>query len=225
MSSDAPARKKPPWVKLAVLASIVLVAAAFMMRGVDLRPWIEEGMAKIRAGGPWLFFTAMALLPGLGVPMLTFSLTAGSAFGERLGMAWVVVLAIVATTLNLAIAYALAHRALRPLLGRLVARLGYQLPRVAVDDAADLVAILRLTPGIPFFVQNYLLGLAEVPVGKYLVVSCLISWPYTVGFVLFGDALLQGKGKMVLIAGSLLLAAGAATHLARKHYARKKAET
>ncbi|HYD83513.1 MAG TPA: hypothetical protein VEA63_05660, partial [Opitutus sp.] len=90
-------------------------------------------------------------------------------------------------------------------------------------DHTDLAIVVRVTPGIPFFVQNYLLGLAGVPLGKYLLVSCIISWSYTVGFVVFGDALLHGKGKMALLAVSLLVAAAVITHWLRKHYARKKA--
>jgi uncharacterized membrane protein YdjX (TVP38/TMEM64 family) len=125
-------------------------------------------------------------------------------------------------TANIAFTYFLARWALRPLLLRLVLRLGYQVPEVAAADATDLIVILRVTPGIPFCVQHYLLGLAKVPFGKYLFVSCLLSWPLGTAFMLFGDALLHGKGKVALISLSLLLALTAGLHLLRKHYGKKQ---
>ena len=82
--------------------------------------------------------------------------------------------------------------------------------------------ILRVTPGIPFFAQNYLAGLADVPFGKYLLVSCLIAVPMNIAIMLFGDALLHGRGKIALISFGLLLALTTATHLVRKHYGAKK---
>src|SRR5258705_2504519 len=50
-------------------------------------------------------------------------------------------------------------------------RSGYKLPEVAAGDATDLIVLVRVTPGVPFPVQNYLLGLAQVPVVKYAVRS------------------------------------------------------
>ena len=70
-----------------VIALVVLGAAAFfVLRGVNVRELIEKVMSVIRDAGPFAFFAAMAILPGLGVPVMPFHLTAGSAFGEQLGM-------------------------------------------------------------------------------------------------------------------------------------------
>ncbi|MEO7598098.1 MAG: VTT domain-containing protein, partial [Opitutus sp.] len=134
----------------------------------------------------------------------------------------VVTLAILALTVNLIITYALARRALKPLLERLMKRMGYSLPNMEEGDLTDLTIVLRVTPGTPFFIQNYLLGLAGVPFGKYLLVSCIVTWIYTGAFVMFGDAILRGKGKMAIFAGSLLIAAVVITQWARKKYGKKK---
>lgn len=215
-------KKKLPVAKLAVGLVLLLVVAGVLLRGFDLRALFDQGMALIRGAGPLAFFTAMALLPAAGVPTLAFSLTAGPVFGERLGMGMVVLLATIAVTINLVVAYTLARVGLRPLLEKLISRLGYKLPQAEAADATDLIVILRVTPGIPFCVQNYLLGLAEIPFGKYFIVSAILALPQNAGFVLFGDALLHGKGKMVLVTGGLLVALVAVTHLLRKHYGRKK---
>ena len=88
-------------------------------------------------------------------------------FGERLGMGeGVGASSLAAVTVNLLLTYWLARRALRPWLARLLPRLGYALPQVAAADMTDLIVILRVTPGPPFFVQNYLLGLADRPVWR-----------------------------------------------------------
>ncbi|MES1166408.1 MAG: VTT domain-containing protein, partial [Pseudomonadota bacterium] len=150
-----------------------------------------------------------------------FALTAGTAFSERLGMPVVVGCALAAVTFNFLLTYGLARWALRPLVEKLVVRFGYKLPEVEAGDSADLVLILRLTPGIPFFVQNYLSGLAEVNFRKYALLSCLIVWPFNAAVVVFSDAVIHGRGRLAITAGMLLVAVGAATHLARKHYAKK----
>ena len=223
MADPAPRPNRALLLKLAAAAVVALIAFVLVVRGLNLRGLIEQGLGIIREAGPLAFFLAMALLPACGVPQLAFALTAGPAYGEKLGMPLVLALSMAALTANLVLTYFLARRALRPPLEKLVARLGYRLPQVGAGDAADLIIILRVTPGVPFFVQNYLLGLAEVPFGKYVVISCLTTWTFNFAFILFGDALLHGKGKIVLVALSLLLALTAATHLVRTHYGRRAA--
>jgi uncharacterized membrane protein YdjX (TVP38/TMEM64 family) len=163
----------------------------------------------------------MALLQALGVPMLTFTLTVGPMFGERLGIGMVVMLSLMAITVNFMLTYFLARHVMRPGLGKLMTRLGYKLPKIEEGDVTSMTIIVRVTPGIPFFAQNYLLGLAGVPFKKYVVITCIFTWGLSAAFVLFGDALMRGEGKMMLITVSLLIAAAAGTHLTRKHYARK----
>jgi uncharacterized membrane protein YdjX (TVP38/TMEM64 family) len=223
---------KIPWVKVIIAGLVGLVAAALLLRGGNLSfaiGWAKDlfarFMALIRDAGPVAFFLAMALLPAVGAPMLAFTLVAGSAFGEQLGMGWVVTLSLVATVVNFVVTYALARRALRPLLTWLVGRLGYALPKVEAGDETSLAIILRVTPGIPFCVQNYLLGLAEIPFGKFFIWSAVLCLPQTVGFVIFGDALTEGKGKIVMYAIGLLAIAAGVTHMLRNRYSRKKVVT
>jgi len=222
MADPVPRPSRALLLKLAAAGVILLAAAFLVVRGFDLPALLEHSLELIRGAGPLAFYTAMALLPAAGVPFLVFLLPVVSLFGLRFGTPATVALALVAMTVNIAFTYALARWALRPVLTRLVFRLGFTIPEVAAEDAADLVVILRVTPGIPFFVQHYLLGLANVPPGKYLVVSCLIAWPMGTAFMLFGDALLHGRGRMALVALCLILALTAVLHLVRKHYGKKR---
>lgn len=222
MAEPAPRPNRALLLKLAVAGVVLLVAAVLAVRGVDLKALVAPGLALIRDAGPLVFFLSMALVPAAGVPFLVFLLPVVSLFGPRFGTPVTVALALGAATANMAFTYTLARWALRPGLTRLLARLGYKIPEVAAADATDLIVILRVTPGIPFCVQHYLLGLASVPFRHYLFISCLVVWPVATGFMLFGDALLHGKGKVALLSLSLLLAATAVLHLVRKHYGKKR---
>ena len=221
--AEAPApNKRALLLKLAAVVVVLGVAAVLVMRGVDLKGLLQHALATVQQAGPLVFFSAMALLPAVGAPLSPFSLTAGSIFGAQLGMPLVIICALAAITTNIVLTYFLASYAFRPLLEKIVTRLGYKLPAVEAGDAADLIVLLRVTPGVPFPAQNYLLGLARVPFGKYLVISCAVQWAFNAAFILFGDALLHGKGKLAILGLSALVALTAGTHLVRKHYERRK---
>lgn len=206
------------------MAAVILVAAgAVALLGVDLRALALRGIGMLREGGPWVFFSAMAILPAVGVPLLTFVLTAGSAFGDRMGMGGVVAAGLAAITVNLTLAYWLARRELRPWLIRLVGRLGYKVPQVEAGDMTDLIIFVRVMPGVPFPIQNYLLGLAGAPPGKYFVISCLAAWANNTVLMVFGKALMDGRGKLILLSVSGIVALAAATHMVRRHLAGRAA--
>jgi uncharacterized membrane protein YdjX (TVP38/TMEM64 family) len=228
--STRPPKKKLPVAKLALVGVVLLVIAAVVLQFVGWRTAWDESrrlfaatMDVVAAAGPAVFFSAMAVLPAFGAPMAPFALVAGPAFGERLGFPLIITLGLLALTFNLTITYWLARRWLRPVVTRLLERFGYGLPQVEPGDMTDFIVLLRVTPGIPFFVQNYLLGLANAPFARYLAISCAIQWVLNAGFMLFGDALSQGRGKMVLTAILLLAAVAVGTHFVRKQMAKRKA--
>jgi uncharacterized membrane protein YdjX (TVP38/TMEM64 family) len=229
MPIAAPAQKpRLPLAQLAVAAAALVVVAgiALYFAGwsaiwVETKRLFHAGLELIAAAGPLAFYSTMALLPVL--PISPFAVMSGLVFRESLGLPLVLALGLVAMACNLTIAYWLARRWLRPPVSRFVTRRGYPLPEIARGDAAKLIVLLRLTPGPPFSVQNYLLGLAEVPFGRYLVLSCLTQGALFSGLVVFGDALSQGKARTVLFAAGGVVAVVIGTRLVRQHLARKKA--
>ena len=223
--SEAPRSLRPLLIKAALAGAALLVIAVLVLQGVDLRGMLNIALETLRTAGPVAFFGAMALLPALGVPASVFVLSAVGIFGPQLGTTTAVLLSIAALTFNYCFAYALARRGLRPLLTVLFTRLGYKLPEVESGDATDLMILLRVTPGVPFFVQNYLAGLGEVPFGRYFVISAIIVWPLNTAFLLFGDALLHGKGKVALLSLCGVVALTTLLHLVRRHYERRKKAT
>jgi len=230
-SAPVPLPARPRWLP-ALLVALVLggaVAAVgiYFFGGARLvaearQAW-ATAFAAFGAAGPAAFFGAMAVLPLFGFPISPFSLAAGPLFGASLGTPLVLACGITAIAINLTLAYWLARRGLRPLLARLVARLGYRLPAASGEDATGLIILMRVTPGPPFFVQNYLLGLADVPFGRYLGWSVLVQGAFGTAVMLFGDALAQGRGRIAFLALGLLAGVVFATRLARRHLSRGKA--
>ena len=222
MSSEAPAVKKLPWVKLAVAGVVLAVAAVLVMRGVELPALINRGMDLIRRVGPVAFFLAMAVLPTAAVPFSLFTIPAGEAFAPQLGLGTVIAIALVVLAVNLALSYWVARYALRPVLTRLLQRYGYAVPRVTPDNALAVTLVMRLTPGPPYVVQCYVLGIAEVPFGLYMIASWLCQAPWVVGFIVLGQGLLNGNFIVAAKGLGVLVVLVVAVQWLRKKYAKRE---
>jgi len=205
-----------PLIKGGVLVLAVLVVGAFALRGVPVRDGIDQGMTIVRSAGPWVFFFAMAVLPLFGAPLLAFTIPAGEAFAGQMTLGGVIAAALAAIALNLALTYWLAHRAVRPLLERLTERFGYTVPRVTPGNALTVALLVRLTPGPPFFLQSYLLGLAAIPFRLYMFVSWFCVLPWAVGAVVLGRGVLNGNFKMAVMGVGVIIATVAAVQLIRR---------
>lgn len=212
-------------IKVGLLVVLAALATVLVLRGVDVKVLAIQGMAVIGDAGPWVFFTAMALLPAVGFPLLAFALPAGPAFSGQLGIGGVLAAYGTAIAINLALTYWLASYALRPWIERLVARTGHRIPQLAKDEHVEVTLLLRITPGPPFFLQSYLLGLARVSFLTYMVVSWSIAMTYGVGFVVFGDAIIHGKASRAVFGVSLFIAALIIVHLVRKHYGKGRIQS
>lgn len=218
---------RPSPLKLVALVLVLLVVSAgglwwLKIHDYNVRLAIDGGLGVLRAAGPLAFFTAMAILPALGCPMLAFTLTAGTAFAGQLGLPLVLACCGVALAINMALTYWLAAVGIRPWLEQLIARTKYRVPALDEADHSELTLIVRITPGPPFFVQNYLLGLARVRFFTYLWVSWAVVMPMSVGFVVFGDAILHGKARLALLGFSALLGISLIVHFVRRHYGKKR---
>ncbi len=199
-------------------AGVIFVAIKF-----DLRAIVETVILALRDAGPGIFFVAMALLPAVGFPLLAFTLAAGPVFGPTLGTIGVIGWSLTAVMVNLLLTYWLANRALRPLVSRLFAYYEFTLPESIAGGAWQLALIVRVTPGPPFWVQSYLLGLIRMPLVPYLVVSMLVMTGFIVALVAGGDAIMQGNGRLAFAAIGFLAVSIAVLQLLRKSTARRLA--
>jgi uncharacterized membrane protein YdjX (TVP38/TMEM64 family) len=223
--TPTPAQKKALLIKLAVVSLVLLVGAILVLRGLDLRALLNDSLKLVREVGPEAFFAAMAVLPAVGFPLSAFWLSAAPVFSAQLGLPLVIALCGASLAVNLALTYWLARYAFRPPLVWLVQRLGYKLPTVAAADQVSVTMLVRVTPGPPFCVQGYLLGLAEIPFRAYMLVSWPIAMTFGVVFIYFGDSLAQGKGKLALAAFGALMALAVGFKFLRRRMLKKQALT
>jgi len=218
---------KTRWILLGAVALcglVVCVGLAWWLgeQGYGLREAVDWVLAQVRGLGPVAFFSLMALLPSAGVPVSVFTLTAGPVFAPVMGLPLVVVISLLCLGINLALTYGLSRWILRPWVERLCAWLGFKIPEVSEADQRSLVVLVRVTPGPPYVLQNYVLGVARVAFGTYFLISWAIVSLYSTAMILFGDALVNGRGRGVLIAVSLLVAFVVGVRFARKKLNRQK---
>jgi uncharacterized membrane protein YdjX (TVP38/TMEM64 family) len=213
-------KRKLPVFKLALAAVLGLAAAAFVLRGLDVRAAADAGMASIRGAGPWVFFSAMAILPALGMPLLLFTVTAGEAFGPQLSVGGVIAITLAVLAFNLVLGYTIARHALRPVLRKLLAHYGYTVPRVTPENALQVALLVRLTPGPPYALQTAILGVAEMPFRLYMIVSWLAQVPWVIGAIILGQGLFKGNFRAVLIGIGVLVVAAVLVQWVRRKFMR-----
>lgn len=159
---------------------------------------VVEAFTKM---GPWVFFALMAVLPLFWVPVSPFLLLA-PAFGREEA----VIGSACALSINLLLAWFVSGKLFRPLFVRMVARFGYSVPEISDKSMIGVAVLLRITPGMPFPLQNYLLGLARMPLVKYLAVSLPIVWATSASVVLLGESIMTGNVQLAVIAIAVAVA-------------------
>jgi uncharacterized membrane protein YdjX (TVP38/TMEM64 family) len=209
------AQKRQLWI--ISFAIIAMGVALFIIGGhFEVRARMDRVVAWVRDAGPVPFFTAMTVLPMVGFPLSGFTLVAGPVFGPTMGVGLVVLCGILAITINVAVTYWLAARALRPVAVWVVQRLGYRMPEIPRDAAWLAIIVLRTVPVTPFSLQGVLLGLARVPFGPYMLVSVIVPSTYATAMIVLGDALMRGDRWAMAGAGALFIVVGVILHFMRK---------
>lgn len=210
-------------IGLACVSGMVLAGGVLAWKaGVDLASlkamWEQVNAYLVK--NPWALFWALVFLPGLPIPTSALLFTAGVVWRERPVMACL--LCLLAMLLNLSWTYWLAAGPARRIVEKLLAASSVQIPELPRGDHLKLILVMRLTPGFPFFFQNYLLGFLRAPFLLYLPVSILCSGIIGTGVVLSGVGLADGK-LMPAITGVSLIALGAVlTQLVRGWLAKRK---
>ncbi len=153
------------------------------------------------AMGPWAYFGLMAVLPLFWFPLSPFLLFA-PAFGLKIAILG----SLCALTANMIVSWLVSGKWFRPVFVRLVARFGYSIPEFSERRMLGIALMLRLTPGVPFALQNYLLGLAQMPFGRYLLASLPIIWTVSASFIVLGESLMTGNLKLAVAGVGLAIA-------------------
>lgn len=170
------------------------------IRGIDVRAMVDW----IASYGPIPFFAAMAILPSLWAPVSPFLIVAG--------LTWNLPIALsgcgIALAFNMALSWLLAGKLFRPVFERLIHRFGYSVPEITHKSMISVAVLLRITPGLPFPLQNYLLGLARMPFAWYMAISVPLMLLMASSIIIFSDAILKGNKTVMMLAVVLFVVLG-----------------
>jgi uncharacterized membrane protein YdjX (TVP38/TMEM64 family) len=170
-------------VALVVIMTAALVIARWLPIGqaIDLfRAWISG----LGVWGPMALAISYVLATVLMVPGTILTLVAGATFG----FIPATVAVSLGSTLGAACAFLIARYVARDKVAELAsrnARFG-TLDRAIEQGGWKIVALLRLSPAIPFNVQNYLYGLTKIRFWPYVVTSWVAMLPGTFLYVYLG---------------------------------------
>jgi uncharacterized membrane protein YdjX (TVP38/TMEM64 family) len=190
-AGDATMTNKPNVNGLLRAASLLVILAggALLLRALPVEAAFLrlEGVAKtlgwlgLVAYGAAYVLAALAFVPGSAL-----TLGAGAIFGPFRGLAVV----SLASTASAAVAFLIARHLAR----HRVESLARSYPRFRAIDAAiaeggwKVVALLRLSPAMPFSAGNYLFGLTGVGYWPYVLASWVAMLPGTFLYVYLGHA-------------------------------------
>ena len=214
------------------LGVAALVAMVVLVRVLPVDEWLRQVQDRAREMGALgglvygLVYVVCALLL---VPGSVLTLGAGAVFGLGWGLVIVFTAANVAAALAFLIARHLARTRVEAM-ARKHARFG-AIEAAIREEGWKVVALLRLSPVVPFSVSNYLYGLAPVDFGPYMLASAAGMLPGTLLYVYLGVAGSAAAGgrtrsplEWALLAAGLLATLAVTvvlTRKARQHLAKR----
>ena len=180
-------------------AGLVLLAAfasGFAVRmGYDL-DWMLAGLKSLMLAleaKPELLYLGTAFLPGVGFPLTPFMVAGGVVYGRDFGTFGAILITQSAILICMVWSYFVAAYPFRRLIESIIRAFGFAMPALTRTGYIQAIFLVRATPGIPFQVQNFSLGVTRAPFWLYLLISTPVSVCYTSGFVISGTAILEGN--------------------------------
>jgi uncharacterized membrane protein YdjX (TVP38/TMEM64 family) len=193
---------------------------------VSLRSWADASGPTGMVG----FGAAYVVLALLFVPGAVLTMIAGAVFG----IGWGMVVVAVATSVADAAAFLLGRHVARGAVVRLMERY----PRFKIIDRTisrggwRIVALIRLSPALPYSASNYLFGVTSVPFFPFLISSGIFTLPGALAYLYLGYVgaeTVSGSGRnaveWALLSVGLavtFVAIGYVTVLARRTFAELK---
>ena len=160
---------------ISALALLALGAAAWYAPFAFWFKHIHHLVVRMGWAGPAVFVLIYVIGTVLCVPGIVMSVAAGLLFGLGKGIAVVSVGATIGATLAFIIARYLAReKLLRMAAGNATF---HAIDQAVRGQGGKLVALLRLSPMIPFNISNYLYGLTDVKLGHYVLGTWLGTIP------------------------------------------------
>jgi uncharacterized membrane protein YdjX (TVP38/TMEM64 family) len=175
-------RRWAPWVGF----GLVLLALCLGWLLLPLRQWmdgLQSWLLGLGASGAAIFTLILIAATFLPMPDWPLPIVAGYVYG-----AWAFLLVYVGIALPSALAFLAARYLARDKLkGLLDRRPKYRaVDKAVATDGWRVVMLLRLSPVIPFNLQNYALGVTAIPFWQYLGATLVGIIPGIAIYVYFG---------------------------------------
>lgn len=180
---------KVRWIAL-VIIGLSLLGLARVVPVQELLDSFQHWLDGLGPLGIFVFVAVYVLAALMFVPGSVLTAASGALFG----LVWGTAAVSAASTLAAALAFLIARHLARDAVERKAATN----PRFRAIDRAigqggwRIIALLRLSPAIPFSLGNYLFGLTPVRFWPYIVASWLAMLPGTFLYVYLGYVGRQG---------------------------------
>jgi len=190
-----PARVKYAAIAVTIVALIATVQALPVNQGLQLAVQWVEGLGP---AAPLAFIVIYFIATMLMLPAWPLSVASGMIFG----LLWGTVFVAVGATSGAAGAFILTRYAARGLVEDKIRHY----PRFAAVDRAvgeggwKIVALLRLSPALPFTLQNYVYGLTAIRFWPCILATAAAILPGTFMYVYFGYA---GRASLAAAEGGV----------------------
>lgn len=222
--ADSPARISPAAKLLGVgLLAIPGLCTALVLWGPSIfQETFFAGFDILKAApAPFYFgFLSIALL--IPIPASLLYVTAGPLYG--IGPSLIGVAA--ALTVNTIIVHTIGTTAIRPRLIKMIRARNLSLPTLsAPKDQIVFATLLRVTPGLPFFLQSWTIVLAGIERLPFLLLSVGIQMIYAAGFIVLGRSAFEGRVALAVGAGIFLLVAAIGARFVYKKLSAQSGES
>ena len=168
---------------LVIIASLLAIISSLPLDNLSsgLKEWIESlGIWGPVALGVIYIFATILFVPGT---LLT--LVAGAVFGLLVGFITV----SIASTIGASLAFLIARYFARDKVASMAEdnRHFEAIDKAIEEGGWKVVGLLRLSPAIPFNIQNYLYGLTKVKFWEYVPTSWIAMMPGTFMYIYLGN--------------------------------------
>lgn len=185
-SSNKPSSKKGKilwWTAAAIGVALLFVMIRFLPLE-QLMSGIKEWIDGLGYWGPLALGALYILATVLFIPGTILSLAAGGLFGLWLGFAII----SLASTIGAAAAFLIARYLARKRVAKMVKNNRHldALDRAIGEGGWKVVGLLRLSPAIPFNVQNYLYGVTSIEFWPCVLTSWVAMMPGTFLYIYIG---------------------------------------
>lgn len=204
-----------------ILITVLIVVISFFV--IKYLP-LERVRSIIQSGGgfaPFIYILLFSILPIFFFPVPIIALAGGLAFGVWKGSFYTVIGASINCILMYLIAKYIGKEQVYKYLEKHLSKDVKERIASKETDIGFYLFVLRLTPIIPYNLINYMSGLLDIGLKKYIIISILGIMPGTAVYLNMGDKAINYKSKEFVISVVFMIALVIIANLLTKYFKKK----